>query len=411
MPKEAWRSNLYIIAIAEFICLLGFSLFMPFLPLYIQQKGGFTNAEAAVWVGIASGFAGLAMFVSSPVWGLLADRWGRKPMLLRAQFGGAICVGLMAVAPNVFFLAGFRIVQGLFTGTVAAASALIASMTPKEKLPYSMGILMAAVLGGQTMGPLLGGFLSDRFGFTITFYITSGLLALGGIIILLVVKESFQRPAHGQTTSMRSLLQLASSRQIFPLLLVLAALSIGPQITSPVVPLIINSLNVTGNAATESGAAYALLGIIAAISSLVFSRFHGRFPVRNILVFCCIGTGLLYILPIFAGSSTQLIVLIGLTGLLNGGIIISSNSLVGLSVPVSQQGVAYGLSQSASSLGGGIGPFIGGGLSPLIGLRNVFAVSSGVFAVVGFLALKLIPNIQIRKKEDSADSNTGVRPA
>jgi MFS transporter, DHA1 family, multidrug resistance protein len=260
-----------------------------------------------------------------------------------------------------------------------------------------MGVLMAAVLGGQTMGPLLGGFLSDRFGFTITFIITSSLLALAGVIILLVVKETFQRPAQGQSSSIGSLLRLASSRQIFPLLLVLAALSIGPQITSPVVPLIINNLNKTGNAATEAGAAYALLGIIAAISSLVFSRIHGRFPVRRILVYCCIGTGLLYILPIFAGSSTRLIILIGLTGLLNGGIIISSNSLVGLSVPVSQQGIAYGLSQSASSLGGGIGPFIGGGLAPLVGLGNVFAVSSGVFILVGILAYRLIPDIQIRR--------------
>jgi MFS family permease len=152
-----------------------------------------------------------------------------------------------------------------------------------------------------------------------------------------------------------------------------------------------------GGAATASGAAYALLGIIAAISSIVFSRFHGRFAVRSILVFCCIGTGLLYVLPIFATSTTQLIILIGLTGLLNGGIIISSNSLVGLSVPVSQQGIAYGLSQSASSLGGGIGPFIGGGIAPLIGLGNVFGVSAAVFMVVGILTMKLIPNIRIAR--------------
>jgi DHA1 family multidrug resistance protein-like MFS transporter len=386
MPRETWRRNLYVIAVAEFIVLLGFSLFMPFLPLYMQKIGGFGHEETAVWVGIASGCAGIAMFISSPFWGLLADRWGRKSMLLRAQFGGAVCVALMAIAPNIYFLVSFRIFQGLFTGTVAAASALVAAMTPQEKLPFSMGILMASVLSGQTLGPLLGGILSDNFGFTTTFIITASLLTIGGLIILFMVKENFQRPAKGQSSSIGSLVHLAFSPQIFPLLMVLAALSIGPQITSPVVPLIIDKMSRAGGAAT-----------IAAISSIVFSRFHGRFAVRSILVFCCIGTGLLYVLPIFATSTTQLIILIGLTGLLNGGIIISSNSLVGLSVPVSQQGIAYGLSQSASSLGGGIGPFIGGGIAPLIGLGNVFGVSAAVFMVVGILTMKLIPNIRIAR--------------
>jgi DHA1 family multidrug resistance protein-like MFS transporter len=394
MPREPWRKNLYVIALAEFIVLLGFSLFLPFLPLYMQKLGGFSHDQAAVWVGIAQGFAGIAMFVSSPFWGLLADRWGRKPMLLRAQFGGAVCVALMAIAPNVYFLVGFRIVQGLFTGTVAAASALIAAMSPKEKLPFSMGVLMAAVLVGQTLGPLLGGVLSDSFGITTTFIVTSCLLALGGLIILFMVKEDFQRPDRGPASQIGSVIQLAFSRQIFPLLMVLAALSIGPQISGPVLPLIIDQMSGTGGSATAAGTAYALLGIIAAISSLVFSRVNNRFAVRTILVFCCIGTGLLFIPPIFASSTTQLIILIGITGMLNGGIIIASNSLVGLSVPTEKQGQAYGLSQSASALGGGIGPFIGGGIAPLIGLSNIFGVSAGVFGIVGVLAFKLIPNVK-----------------
>jgi MFS transporter, DHA1 family, multidrug resistance protein len=342
-------------------------------------------------MGITSGCAGLAMFVSSPIWGMLADRWGRKAMLLRAQFGGAVAVALMAIAPNIYVLVGCRIFQGLFTGTVAAASALVASMTPREKLPFAMGLLMAAVLGGQTTGPLLGGVLADRFGYTSTFVVTACLLAAGGLIILFMVKESFHRPVEGQSASIKGMAKLAISPQILPLLLVLSALSIGPNITFPVVPLIINGLSSSVGAATSSGAAYALLGVIAAISSLVFARINNKFPIRTVLVFCCIGTGLLFVLPIFASSSLQLIILIGLTGLLNGGIVITSNSLVGLSVPVSQQGIAYGLSQSASSLGGSIGPFIGGSLAPLIGLRNVFGVSAGVLVLVGLLTLKLIP--------------------
>ncbi len=155
MQSESWRRNLYAVAIAEFIVLVGFTLSNPLLPIYMQKLGGFGVNEAAFWSGIAIGASGLAMVITAPIWGTLADRWGRKPMLIRAQLGGAIVVALFLIAPNIYFLTGFRILQGVFTGTVAAASALIASQTPPGKLPYSMGIFMGAIFAGQTIGPLL----------------------------------------------------------------------------------------------------------------------------------------------------------------------------------------------------------------------------------------------------------------
>jgi MFS transporter, DHA1 family, multidrug resistance protein len=390
MQSQSWRRNLYLIAISEFIALLGFSLFNPFMPLYVQQLGNFSSEKAAFWAGIAVGGAGLAMFLSSPIWGIVADRLGRKPMLLRAQLGGAVVVALFIIAPNIYVFVFFRMLQGLFTGTVAAASALVASTTPRDKLPLSMGIFMGAVLGGSTIGPLVGGFLGDAFGFRVTFAITSGLLVIGGLIILLLVQENFQRPLQKQTNPLGSILRLAFSREVLPLLMVIAVLNLGPQTISPVLPLIIREIS-HSSAASVAGIAMASLGLVAMVSSLTFGRFGRGFSIRKTLVFSCIGTGLLFIPPIWAHSEVQIIVLMAITGLLQGGIMTSSNSLVSLTVPVAQQGIAYGLSQSANSLGSGIGPFIGGGLAPVIGLRLVFGIAAGIFILVGLLAYKLIP--------------------
>ena len=387
----SWKKNLYIISIAEFFAIVGFSLFSPFLSLYIQQLGNFTSAQASIWAGIAIGGAGLSMFISSPIWGIVSDRLGRKPMLMRAQFGGAVIIGLFIIAPNVYSFVGLRIIQGLFTGTVTAASAMIAAGTPRDKLTISMGTLLGAVYAGTTMGPLLGGFLADSVGIKATFAITSGLLAIGGIIILFFATENFQRPAEGQRTSLKEVLSLAFSPKILPLLMVVAALNLGPQIVQPILPLIISEISPVGKAASLSGLALGLMGIMAAISAFVIGRFNRRFPVRTILIVCCIGTGLLYLPSIWAGSAAQLVVFIGITGLLVGGIVTSSNSLIGMAVPISQQGVGYGLSQSAMSLGGGLGPFIGGGLASLIGLRPVLGVTAGVYVAVGIIAALLIP--------------------
>ena len=79
---------------------MGFSFVNPFMPLFIQELGNFTNQKAAFWAGIATSASGIAMFFSAPLWGIVADRWGRKPMVLRAMFGSAVLLGFMGLAPN-----------------------------------------------------------------------------------------------------------------------------------------------------------------------------------------------------------------------------------------------------------------------------------------------------------------------
>jgi MFS transporter, DHA1 family, multidrug resistance protein len=384
LNTQPWRRNLYAIAVAELFALMGMTLFAPFFPLFLQQLGNLDSEGAALWSGIATGAGGLALFISAPLWGMIADRSGRKPMLLRALLGGAVIISLFTVAPNIYFVVGLRFVQGCLTGTVAAASALVASLTPKDKLPSSMAILMGAVFSGQTLGPLLGGYLAAAYGYTITFVITSILLLAAGLTVLFLVKEDFARPARERSFSARDLIKLALSRELLPVLAILAVLGLGPQMISPILSLIFKAFG-DSNAASAAGEAFSLMGIITVVSSLLVGRLYGRTTLRVILMVCCIGTGLLYLPPMWANSSPQLIVLFGLTGLLTGGMIASSQSLISLRVTGARQGIAYGLGQSASSLGFGIGPFLGGGLVPLIGLKPVFGVAAGFLIVSGLL--------------------------
>jgi MFS transporter, DHA1 family, multidrug resistance protein len=390
MHAQSWRRNLYVITISEFIVLVGFSCFAPFMPLYYQQVGHMDSQSAALWTGIAVGGGGLTMFFSAPFWGMTADRWGRKPMVLRTQIGCALIVGLLALTQDVYVFTGIRILMGFFAGTVPAALALVASLTPRDKIPFAMGVVMTAVFAGMTMGPLIGGFMADRFGFQITFIVTAIILLLGGLIVLFFVKEQFEPPAKDQRSSLKDLLKLAASSDMLPLLVVIMIINVGPQMISPVVPLIFSEIDPAGAIATSSGLAFALLGIVSTGSSLVISRLNKRFSLQKILVFCSLGTGLLYLPLIWASSVTSLILLVGLTGLLIGGILTSSNALISLRVPIARQGAAYGLTQSANALGGGLGPFLGGGLGSVIGLRPVFIVTSGVFLTAGVIVMLLL---------------------
>ncbi len=399
MTPESWQKNLYAIFVAEFIVIMGFSFVSPFMPLFIQELGAFTNQQAAFWAGIATSASGIAMFFSAPLWGIVADRWGRKPMVLRAMFGAGTILALIGLAPNIYYVIALRFTQGLLSGTVAAASALVAASTPRNKMPFAMGLLMVAVFMGSSFGPLVGGFMADTVGYKTAFFITGGLLFSGGLIVLFFVREKFERPAKGQSASLGSLLRLAKSREMLPLLLTLSALHAAPQIMIPIISLFIRELNPGGMAATASGLAFGLMGMVAAVSAIITGRLGGHISLKRILVISCLGTGLLYLPPMWAQTVTQLIIFIALTGLLKGGLMTSSNALVGLSVPRNQQGIAYGLAHSANSLGSGLGPLIGGSLAPLIGLRSVFGVAGGLFMLTGVAVGKLLTGITLERPQ------------
>ncbi len=397
MILEQWQKNLYTIFIAQFFVMMGFNFVNPFLPLFIQEIGNYSNEEAAFWSGMATAGLGIALFVGGPLWGIIADKWGRKAMLLRAQFCSVFILIGLGLSPNVYWVVGLRVVQGFFSGTMTAAQAMVAGGAPREKMPFAMGLLLAAVFSGTTLGPLLGGILADVFGYRPTFYITGALLFLGGTIVLFFAKEKFERPLPEESASVKSMLRLAASRQMLPLLLTLCALQLGPQMIQPIIPVFIREINPAIKAATMSGIAFCAMGVTAAISSVFAARIGGRVSLKKILVFSCVGAGLLYLPPVWAGTVVLLIIFIALTGFLKGGLMASSSALVGLSAAQSQQGVAYGVAQSANALGIGIGPLLGGILSPLLGLRAVFAVAAGIFVIIGLAVARFLRDVSLEK--------------
>ena len=195
MNHEPWRRNLYIMFAVEFFVLMSFSFTNPFMPMLIQTMGNFTDREAALWTGLSGAVMGIAMFITAPIWGIIADRYGRKPMVLRAMFGITVISVGIALVPNVFWLLVLRAAIGLFAGSMSAASALVASTTPRDKIPNAMGILLVASFGGGALGPLIGGIMADALGYREVFYIVAGIYLLGGLAVLFFARENFV-PVH-----------------------------------------------------------------------------------------------------------------------------------------------------------------------------------------------------------------------
>ncbi len=393
MPGESWRKNFYTIFFAQLIVFLGFHISNGFMPLYVQKLGNFDSREAAFWAGIATGVSGIASFFMAPLWGVIADRWGRNPMLLRTTLGGAVVLALTGLAPNIYWLVALRFAYGAFAGNIAAAAALIAVTTPREKLSFVMGLLSVAhFVGGSALGPLVGGTLADAVGYENTFFITAGLLVVGGLVVLFFAREKFEPPQHiqGVGEQMSRIVKLAGSRKMLPLLMVEVALHASNNMISPTVPLIIGQLS-PENAATKAGLTVGLIGLTASASAWLAGRLGESVSLRRLLVISCLLGAALQLPPIWATGVTQFVLFVAMTGLPKGGLLTSVTSLVGVSVSTAEQGVAYGIDQSARAIGSGLGPFIGGGLARWLGLRPIFGVSGGLLLVSGLLVSRLLP--------------------
>jgi len=190
---EIWKRNLYATALAELLVMVGFTSVMPFIPLYLQTLGVKTKEEAALWTGIMVALSFIVMAVASPIWGTLADRHGRKSMLLRSMMAGALIVLALSFTTEVWQVFGLRIAQGAFAGSVTAAMALVATITPRERMGFSLGLMQTSVFAGQSFGPLIGGFLAEHLGFRSAFFITSSLMFLASGLLWWLVKEQFVR--------------------------------------------------------------------------------------------------------------------------------------------------------------------------------------------------------------------------
>src|SRR5918998_4605749 len=193
--QPGWNVTLYAVWAGQALALIGFSSRVPFLPFYLGDLGVDDVSGQALWSGTINAAGAAAMALTAPIWGLLADRYGRKPMLLRGLFGGAGVVVMMGFANAPWQLLGLRVLEGILTGTVAAATALIATSAPKQRLGYALGMVQTAVFAGAAAGPLFGGYAYDRIGPRATFVLAGAMLFCGGVTVAVLARERFTRVA------------------------------------------------------------------------------------------------------------------------------------------------------------------------------------------------------------------------
>src|SRR5205823_11765595 len=197
-----WRRNLAALWFAEFMAIFGFSFAFPFLSIFLNTDLGVrTGTDLYLWTAASASSSGLSMAIASPIWGVLGDRYGRKPMLIRSMLGGGITVGLIFLAQTPLQLVILRLAQGATSGTVAAATSLVAAETPRHRVGWALGVVTSAVALGGAIGPVVGGLAGAVFGLRLVLLGGGILLLISTIPVFLVVKESERRIREGPRPS------------------------------------------------------------------------------------------------------------------------------------------------------------------------------------------------------------------
>jgi DHA1 family multidrug resistance protein-like MFS transporter len=384
-----WRRNLYILFGVQLLTTAGFSLVFPFLPLYIKELGVATRGSLEFWSGMVFSTQAFTMMIASPLWGVVADRYGRKPMLLRATLGGAILLALMGLVQNAEQLVLLRTIQGAVTGVISSVNALVAASTPKEKTGSAMGLLMLGRWGGIALGPVIGGVLGDAFGYRESFIITAVLLGFAGLAVWFWVHEEFTPVEKAKQPSIiggyRALFTAPGMAGLYSLSFLR---SLAQMMINPVAALFMIQLMHTENgAATWTGLMIGAVAGGSAISGIYLGRLGDKVGHERIMIASAVACMLFYLPQPFVTTPWQLIALQALSGLAVGGLLSPMAALMNLWTPPGTQGATYGLENSVAAAGRTVAPLLAAAIATWYGVRTVYGATAVVYAAMALVVV------------------------
>jgi len=392
-PAINWKKNLICTWIGQLLCMAGYSAIMPFIPLFIRDQYHITDAkQLGMWVSALTFFGFASFCVANPFWGIMADKFGRKLMLLRSYYISTIVFPLMYYAPSVIWLIVIRFLISFFSGSVTAAQTLIVTTTPKEHQGTALGMLSSAVWSGNMIGFLCGAFFVDSFGYKWGFMVCGLLYLVGGVITHIWVEENFVPPK--KSTRKSSVWQDAGSLPlaIWVIMFIFIAMGLVRQLDTPYVPILISQITQPDKAVFYTGIVSLLAALGGLISGVVLGRLCDKFPPLLVAIPAVLISAVTMLMQAFTGNlyffgGSRFVHYIAA-----GGLDPAFQSMLAKISPPEKRGSLFGLAASVRIFGVMLASLLGGMIIGISGsIRAVF-----IWSAILFVAL--LPIIYIAQK-------------
>ncbi|EJN99354.1 multidrug efflux MFS transporter [Oenococcus oeni] len=386
--RPEWKQNLLVLWFGTFMAGIGSSCVAPFIALFIDQLGSFSNSENAFWSGLAFSAPFLTKAVISPFWGHLSDRYGRKPMLIRASLGMALVMAATALVGNVYELIGLRLLLGVFNGFVSTANALIAIQVPRNQSGQSLGTLATGNVSGTLIGPLVGGTIADFVGYRYTFFMTGICLFISFLLVVFFVHEHFTPVIQRKDQPSANFFKVLPNRRIIlGMFLTTMIIQASNNSIEPILSLYVRQLmNGAGHVALAAGVIEAINGIATLFAAPFFGRLGDRWGTHWILLSGLIFSMLVFIPMAFVQNIWELGALRLLIGVSDAALIPGVQTILAKNSPHKMMGEVFSWNQSFQAVGNVVGPQIGSSVTEFAGYRGVF-LSTSLLVLINFLAV------------------------
>ena len=403
-----WKKNLFFVWISQFLAMIGFGCCMPFIPLYLREHFHIVDNQLRGFYVSLFYLAGItSLCIATTVWGMLADRFGRKLMLLRASYGAALLYPLLVFAPNFQVMLLIRFLCSFFSGTVNPAQTLLVCTTPPEKHGFVLGTVSTALWSGNIVGYLTGGMIVHYFGYRTAFLSCGVIYLASGLLVHLFVKDNFRRRTvkKEQKREKHSFRELMSPAVLW-LLIMFLLMGVARRIEEPFLAMQVELVNGIGSAAFYTGITSAAAALGGIFSGIIMGHLCDRILPRRLALPVLLVSGSATLAQALSGNIQTLIFARFLAYLAAGGLQPIFQVMLAKITAPERRGTYFGWSGSFSTAGGIISSLLSGGIAYYIGIRGIFITAALIF----FLMIPLMfPTVRASKAEYVCDPDATGR--
>jgi DHA1 family multidrug resistance protein-like MFS transporter len=381
-----YRRNLLVLSLTTFLAACSWNQIVPFLPLFIKDLG--VKHDLAFWSGVILAAQAIATIVMTPYWGKMADKYGRKLMIVRA----GICLALiylgMSYCQTLWQLLLLRVLNGVFTGFIPSSITLVATNSPKTESARNVAIVQSASAFGMIAGPAAGGFLANLVGYRGSMTVSFVVVAIAVLLVYLLVEEREKVTACVQATSLWQDFQAAFQKPVL-LTAMFSDMDNGfvMMASQPILILYIQQL--TGAQANLfAGPIFSLPGLAIVLTNYYWCRIGEKLTFQRVILFGLTGLGIFTLLQ---GLTHNIWLFAGwyfIAGIFGAAVSPNTAGLVATRVEPDFQGRAFAIQQSSRNFGSFIAPLLAGCLGSFMTFQLVF-ITVGLMSLAGMVLIKM----------------------